>query len=301
MMKRILCAGLALADIPIHPVSPQVFAKDSVQINPPQVQTGGDALNQAVVLNRLGVDCALSCQVGSDLWGDCVVSALRAEGIRTDFVERVSVPTSASVILIQPDGERHFLTSQGASSLYALRPQSAMSAFDIISIASLWGLPGMTLDVIAELRRFAQAHSIQIACDFTEDLKGMGNPYIQRAIPMIDILFPSYGEGVAITGERRPEAILRALAALGPRHIVLKLGADGCLAFVDGKFYRQPSLAAQVLDTTGAGDNFVAAYLACMTRDLSVAQSLEIASRAAARCVAEIGATTARYRFEDLL
>ena len=51
----------------------------------------------------------------------------------------------------------------------------------------------------------------------------------------------------------------------------------------------------------GAGDNFVAAYLACMTRDLSVAQSLEIASRAAARCVAEIGATTARYRFEDLL
>lgn len=301
MMKRILCAGLALADIPIHPVSPQIFVKDSVQIDPPQVQTGGDALNQAVILNRLGVDCALSCWVGSDLWGDCVVSALRTEGICTDFVERVSAPTSASVILIQPDGERHFLTSRGASSQYVLWPQAAMATYDIISIASLWGLPGMTLDVIAELRRFAQAHNIQIACDFTEDLKGMGNSYIQKVIPMMDFLFPSYAEGVAISGERHPEAILRALAAFGSRHIVLKLGADGCLALVDGKLYRQPSLATQVLDTTGAGDNFVAAYLACMTRGLSINRSLEIASRASARCVAAIGATSARYCFDDLL
>ena len=129
----------------------------------------------------------------------------------------------------------------------------------------------------------------------------MGLDYIRAALSLVDDLFPSLDEAQAITGEREPEAMLRALASCGPQRVVLKLGAQGSMALVNGKLYRQPSLAGRIVDTTGAGDNFVGAYLACMARDIDTSRSLEIASRAAARCVGALGATGARYTFEELL
>lgn len=302
MMKKILCSGLAVADILVSPVDAQAFQNDSTSVNPPVVSTGGDALNQATVLRRLGVDCALGCALGEDFWGAFIASCLRKEGLWSPWVKMTcESPTSTSVILIEPDGERHFLATLGATDAYALEPDDLLRQFDIISIGSLWGLKGFTLERIEALGRFARAAGIRLAADLTQDLKGMGREYLRKALLWIDDFFPSYAEGVALTGEREPRRILDALAALGPRHIVLKLGADGCMALVDGTVYTQPSLANAVVDTTGAGDNFVAAYLACVARDLPTPQALRIASRASARCISEIGATTARYTFEDLL
>ena len=301
-MKRILCAGIAVADIPILPVSPSAFERDSSDIEPLRILTGGDALNEAIVLRRLGVDCALSACVGSDIWGDCILSTLKAEGVDTRFVTRLTdCPTTTSVILIEPDGERHFLLSHGALDRFTLRPDPAMKEFDIISIGSLWGMPNLTLDALAAVSAFARENHIRLTADFTQDLAKQGMDYIHAALGLVDDVFPSLDEAQAITGEREPEAMLRALASYGPQRVVLKLGAQGSMALVDGRLYRQPSLAARVVDTTGAGDNFVGAYLACMARDIGVERSLEIASRAAARCVAAVGATGARYCFEDLL
>ena len=302
MMKKILCTGLAVADILVSPVDAQAFCEDSTSVNSPVVSTGGDALNQATILKRLGIDCALGCALGEDFWGAFIASRLREEGLRSPWVKTTcGSPTSTSVILIEPGGERHFLATLGATSTYALEPDDLLQQFDIISIGSLWGLRGFTLERIEALGRFARAAGIRLAADLTQDLGGMGQEYLRKALLWIDDLFPSYVEGVALTGEREPRRILDALAALGPRRIVLKLGANGCMALIDGAVYVQPSLAETVVDTTGAGDNFVAAYLACVARDLPAPQALRIASRASARCIAEIGATTARYTFEDLL
>ena len=156
-MKRILCAGIAVADIPILPVSPSAFERDSSDIEPLRILTGGDALNEAIVLRRLGVDCALSACVGSDIWGECILSTLKAEGVDTRFVTRLTdCPTTTSVILIEPDGERHFLLSHGALDRFTLRPDPAMKEFDIISIGSLWGMPNLTLDALAAVSAFAR-------------------------------------------------------------------------------------------------------------------------------------------------
>ena len=301
-MKRILCAGLAVADIPVLPVSASAFERDSINIEPLRVLTGGDALNEAIVLRRLGVDSALSACVGNDPWGECILSTLKAEGVDARFVVQLNdCPTTTSVVLIEPDGERHFLISRGSLERFTLRPDPAMKAYDIISIASLWGLPGLTLDALREFSAFAHENHIRITADFTQDMASMGLDYIRAALSLVDDLFPSLDEAQAITGEREPEAMLRALASYGPQRVVLKLGAQGSMALVDGKLYRQPSLAGRIVDTTGAGDNFVGAYLACMARDIDTARSLEIASRAAARCVDALGATGARYTFEELL
>ena len=301
-MKRILCAGMAVADIPIRPVPNNAFTCDTVDVEPLRILTGGDALNESIVLRRLGVDCALHACVGRDLWGDCVMSVLKREDVDTRFVSRLDdCPTTTSVILIEPSGERHFLVSHGSMDRFTIRIDPAMKDYDIASIGSLWGLPGLAIEDLKAFSDFAHANGIRIAADFMADSAHQGMDYIRAALKLVDDIFPSYDEGVGITGEKEPERILRALSKMGPEHIVMKLGAQGCIALVDGKVYRQPSLAGKVVDTTGAGDNFVGTYLACMARDMDAGQSLLIASRAAAECVAELGATGARYTFEDLL
>ena len=130
MMKKILCVGLALADILVSPVDTHALREDSTCVAPPVVTTGGDALNQAVVLKRLGVDCAIGCALGADFWGSFIASRLREVGLWTEWVKTVpDLPTSTSVILIEPSGERHFLVTPGATQTYALWPEEQLLQF----------------------------------------------------------------------------------------------------------------------------------------------------------------------------
>ena len=61
-----------------------------------------------------------------------------------------------------------------------------MKAYDIISIASLWGLPGLTLDALREFSAFAHENHIRITADFTQDMASMGLDYILTTfVPML--------------------------------------------------------------------------------------------------------------------
>lgn len=302
MLRKILCAGLAVADIIARPVNETIFSTP-MEIETPRLGPGGDALNQAIVLRRLGMDCALSAAVGRDFWGDFLMGVMEREGIGPELVRRIpDQATTTCLILIDPTGERHFLTSRHATETYALEPGDALRDYDIISIASLWGLAGMTAERIHALSRYTRAHGKLLVTDFTDDTRGMGVPYALSVLPDFDYLLPSYSEAVLLAdGEREPERILTKLKERGARNIVLKLGKDGCIADIGGRLYRQESLAREIADTTGAGDNFAATFLACLMKDIDPQTSLRLASRAAARNVAAIGATGARYTFEDLL
>ena len=302
MYKKILCAGLAVNDIIVRPVDESVFQK-SMDVESPRVGPGGDALNQAIVLTRLGMDCALSTSLGRDFWGDNLENVMRREGIDTHLVRRLDDrATNTCVILIDRKGERHFLPTLDAADAYTLEVTDALDPFDIISIGSLWGLASLSTDHIHALSRYTHEKGKLLVTDFTDDTHGIGVPYALEVLGDFDYLVPSYDEGVLLTGgETDPERILAGLKERGAHNIVLKLGAEGCIASIDGTIYRQPTLAGAVLDTTGAGDNFAATFLACLMKDLDPATSLRLASRASARCIAQIGATGARYSFEDLL
>ena len=77
------------------------------------------------------------------------------------------------------------------------------------------------------------------------------------------IVFAGLDEAQLLLGsELDAAAAADAIAALGPTQVVIKLGADGCLALIDGVRHDVPAVAVQVVDTVGAGDAFVAGYLA---------------------------------------
>ncbi|MBB6402880.1 carbohydrate kinase family protein [Arthrobacter sp. AZCC_0090] len=94
------------------------------------------------------------------------------------------------------------------------------------------------------------------------DAETAGRAY-REIIPRVDIVFAGLEEAeLAVGTVRDAEEAARSIAAMGPSQVVIKLGAVGALAFVDGQVFRQEALAIEALDTVGAGDAFVAGYLA---------------------------------------
>lgn len=79
----------------------------------------------------------------------------------------------------------------------------------------------------------------------------------------MDVVFAGDDEaGIAVGASADPIDLPRKLAAMGPSQAIIKLGADGAVAMIDGVEYHQAAISIEALDTVGAGDAFVAGYLA---------------------------------------
>jgi 2-dehydro-3-deoxygluconokinase len=84
-------------------------------------------------------------------------------------------------------------------------------------------------------------------------------PVLRDLVSRADVAFAGPAEAALFLGDEEPVA---GLAALGPAEVVVKDGARGCAALLDGKRYEVPALPVTVVDPVGAGDAFVAGYLA---------------------------------------
>ncbi len=100
-----------------------------------------------------------------------------------------------------------------------------------------------------------------------------------------DIVFAGDDEAALVLGRERaddPEELAAALTGLGPAGAVVKLGAEGASALVDGVHHRQAAVPVQVVDPVGAGDAFVGAYLSELMAGADVKRCLETAALAGA-------------------
>jgi 2-dehydro-3-deoxygluconokinase len=87
-------------------------------------------------------------------------------------------------------------------------------------------------------------------------------PALTEAVRGADVVFAGAEEAAIVAGTGEPAAAARTIAAMGPSQVLIKLGADGCLALIDGTERRLRAPAVTVVDTVGAGDGFAAGYLA---------------------------------------
>jgi 2-dehydro-3-deoxygluconokinase len=87
-------------------------------------------------------------------------------------------------------------------------------------------------------------------------------PVLADLATRVDVLFAGDDEAGLLGATGEPEAMVKALAAHGPGQVVLKLGARGAVAALDGDLVQVPAFGVVVVDAVGAGDAFVGGYLA---------------------------------------
>src|SRR5262249_18019418 len=113
---------------------------------------------------------------------------------------------------------------------------------------------------------------------------------IMRIARHADILFVSCEEGVTLTGTRDTWEAFRRLQRAGARCVVMKLGSRGWLFSEDGAPRQVPAFAVKVLDSTGAGDAFVAAFLQAKLRGWPEREAAIVANAAGAVAASVVGA-----------
>jgi sugar/nucleoside kinase (ribokinase family) len=267
------------------------------RVDPIRVTTGGIVSNAGIALARLGARVTAMTYVGDDDWGPIVRRKYQAEGIdASGLVVHPTLPTSASVVTVAPDGERSFIHSQGAPKqldrqfFLDRRNLIARSRMLLMGYYSL--MPKLEPDlaeVLAEIRG--------CGCGTAIDAAGTGGTMqpLDAMFPYLDVYVPSLKEAAQQTGESEPQRILEAFRDWGAVHLVgVKLGSRGALLSpAPGETIEIDPVTppGDVQDTTGAGDAFCAGLLGGLLRGMSVADAGRLAAATGACCITGVGAS----------
>jgi sugar/nucleoside kinase (ribokinase family) len=284
---RILVIGDVMTDVVVRPEGP--LARGSDRRARIAFEPGGSAANQAAWLAFFGAHVDFVARVGA---ADVEVETARfkAIGVTPHLVGDPRRETGRLVALIDPDGERSFLTDRGANE--------ALEAGDIddalIAGAALIHLSGYpffapspraaALDVI----RRAGARPVSVDPASAEFLREVGAENFLEWTRGAAILFPNAEEAAVLAGSDDHEIQCARLAAIYPL-VVVKRGAEGCEAATAARRWRAEAPKIEAIDTTGAGDAFVAAFLAARLAKFDVQIGLERAVAAGALASTIIG------------
>ena len=125
--------------------------------------------------------------------------------------------------------------------------------------------PG-SAETVSHAVSVARAAGVTVALDLNYRLalwsEEEAAPALAAAVRQADVVFAGETEAEIVTHTADPLHAARALEAMGPEQVLIKRGAHGCLARINGATLEQPAPAVSVVDTVGAGDAFVAGYLA---------------------------------------
>ncbi len=258
---------------------------------------GGSAANTAVWIARTGMPSAFVGKVGEDVMGNLLVDDMEREGVQT-FAPRDAQDTGVILVLIDPlTGQRSTVINQGAD--YHLLPEDLpVEALQTcrhmhVTAWSLFTEPPRA--AVLQAAQIAKAAGATVSLDPASHqvIREMGVEQFARLtgdVP-IDMFFPNRDEGEALSGEHEPARIARALRRrYHGATIVLKLDRDGCYVLTDDHEAHYPTTEVEVVDTTGAGDSFDAAFLARYMRDGDLASAARFANQVAHWVVARFGA-----------
>lgn len=235
-------------------------------------RVGGNALNVAVQAAGAGLRVAYAGAVGprGEAEGDRVVAALRRRGVDVRHVVRRDLPTAVTVLLVEPDGERRILREDfGACAGW--RPDAAA----LRALGRARHVHIGWLDDGGALRRRLAAAGVPLSQDL-----GVNAAPEHLGVEGLSVAFASLPESEAAGAE----ACAARLVARGARGAVVTLGAAGSLALMEGRVIRAEAVPLVPVDTTGAGDSYIAGFLAARLRGAPPEAAMAEGHALAARC-----------------
>lgn len=304
-----IVTGNMVADIIGRPIGTLVAKHHAGHTKVDQIGlfTGGFACNTSSALVRLGVRVGVIGRVGNDEWKDALVRSLVDRGVDTrGVVTDPSGQTPATIVCVDPSGERTFYHTAGVyqnlGSEDLFQQSETLRSCRIVALG-YYGIRCKLIDNLPEvLRRLRRETSAKILLETCSSV-GPTLDELARSLPWLDYFVPSQHEATTLTGRQDPAEIVRVFRERGATGIVgVKLGADGCLLDDGSRCIRAPSIPAKtVVDTTGAGDSFIAGIIAAQIHGMDLEQTARFANAVGSCCVQALGASTGIRSFEETL
>lgn len=261
----------------------------------------GAESNVAIGVRRLGHEVTWVGRLGDDEMGDLVESTLRGEGVDLRIGRDPARPTGLMLKSRRTTSITRVTYYRSGSAASALCP--ADLPLDLIASARVLHVTGITPALSDSCRKtvirameHARAHGTRVSFDVNYRAalwrQEAARPVLCGLVGLADILFAGSDEVELLLGpvpERAPAEIAADLAVLGPTEAVLKRGAAGAVAWIEGRILEAAAVPVRAVDPVGAGDAFVAGYLAGLLDGATPEERLGIATLTGAFAVTVSG------------
>jgi len=228
-----------------------------------EIRIGGSAANTAIATARLEAKTWFIGKIGKDIHGSFLKNKFIKENVN---IESLAIDenkkTGIMIFFISNSGKRAIIGYRGANR--NLKPEDVKE--EIIIGSDILHISAYTLldkfPKMAALRALNLASKNNILASLDAGLHDVTlNKMIKKTLEKVDIFFCNEQEIQEITNTKNIEHALKEIRNLGPKVIVLKLGAKGCLIEKEEAKVHIPAFNVQVLDVIGAGDVFNAGFL----------------------------------------
>lgn len=286
MIKLLVIGSLNIdfvAYVPHLPKPGETLSSTHFQKHP-----GGKGANQAVAAAKLGAKVWMAGKVGADDHGSILLQSLEQAGISTDRIKQEGI-TGMACITVSDNAQNHIVLVPGANA--------ALTTQDIDEEAELFqscDLIVMQLEIPLEVVDY----SLRQAALYKKPVflnPAPARVLSQEQLALVHTLIPNETELQLMTGmptdseQEMTEAALY-LQSMGARRIVVTRGEKGAFLLNEHTQASVPAYPVKAVDTTAAGDSFVAGFAVAKGRGDSDIEAIEYASKAAAITVTREGA-----------
>lgn len=252
---------------------------------------GGDTLNTALYLARMGIQVDYVTGLGDDSLSDWMISRWREENIGCDLVEQFQ-GCAPGIYLIELDeeGERsfHYWRKDSPASRLFQDPERANKLYEQLMEYPCIYLSGISLAIcndqaLASLMCFLENYALQggrvfFDGNYRESLwldKQAAVQAYKFVYAFTEIALPTLDDERQLVGQKTAQEVIQQLHDQGVSEIALKMGPEGCIVSDSAGVQLVPAQPTNVVDTTSAGDSFNAAYIASRLRGHDAAQATE--------------------------
>lgn len=251
---------------------------------------GGKGGNQALAAAKLGGKVKMMCRVGNDIYGETLIQNLQEYGIET--AQDCSVQTNSGIAMITVcGGDNSIILSQGANAEWTTEFIDAN--LDMIKWADILLLQ---FEIPMETVLYAAEKAKENDCVVLINPAPM-LPVPSELLQYTDIFVPNQYEAGHLLGKtietlEEGKAAVSELFKSGIGQIIITMGADGALYNVGNEIRHQSIFRVPAVDTTAAGDSFIAGVCVGLCRGYSIDKAVLFATAVSAITVSSMGASS---------
>lgn len=278
-MSKIVVIGSSSMDLvvtaPKRPTAGETIIGESFKTIP-----GGKGANQAVASSRLGAEVIMIGRIGDDNYGEVILENLQKNNVDTKYVEPVTGEKSGTAHIILAEDDNSIIVVKGANDY--VTPEYVENALDVIKYAD-----------IVLIQQEIPEETVEYVANICNELKVslLLNPaparrLSQNIIDKASYITPNEHEASLLFEGLTKEEALRKY----PNKLFITEGKNGVRYFNGQSEVLIPSYQVEVVDTTGAGDTFNAAFAVALSERKNIDDSIRFANRAASLSVTKFGA-----------
>jgi sugar/nucleoside kinase (ribokinase family) len=256
---------------------------------------GGCPVNTSVDLAKLGAKVMIGGCLGTDPAGNTVREKLREAGLVVGGLTAIEGrSTSFTFIAIGSDGQRRFFHTVGANACIsdAHCTDDMLRRAKILHVGGTLLMPGFDGEPTARLLKRAKEFGLITSMDTAFNPGVDAASLVKPCFKYLDIFIPSIEEAELISGKTDPQEILDSFDGEGMPVVGIKLGSKGSVIRAEGQTHWVPPFKVTPVDTTGAGDAFMAGFLYGTLKGWPILERARFATAVAAICIQAIGCST---------